>query len=552
MARQSISFACKILPVPSSEKNKYVALASMDQLRKYLPDVDEKKNYDLLPVAFQGFNVNLFNRNDDGVDSAGAVASYKTFIGKPINREHDRQNTVGYIISATLTELNSNKEITEEEALAMKSPFNVTFGGVLWRLVDEGITEKVEESQDPDSEYYGKVFASFEIGFDDRDVIGIKEGRNLEDGVVMDKTEYAPALRCLGGVGAKDGYKLFNLVKGELLGLGAALTTNPAAFVEPVVTIPEPKEEIDPESAVGKKTNTILFVDDKGNIKDLAAEIIDIKPPKIDSNIQTMKNPTITVEVGLNQEKLKDLAAEIEATINPIVDKYISKAELTTKSVKERKSMKISKLEDLTDGVMGEIKASDVRTFLDEKIQEFAVKHQNDKLEADKQVLAEKQAKEALAAEHEALKTKTAKMEADLAQIKTEATARENQEKLNERMTSLESIYELAAEDIQILTKKVAGLDDAGYTAFAAELEVLLKEKNKEYKKSKETVAANTTVVAPIVPKVEAVLTASVVDSAIDNATQVNANIPNSGAPQPTLLEKMTAAFGNGGITITI
>lgn len=502
MARQKVSFACKILPVPSSEKNKYVALASMDQLRKYLPDVNIEKNYDLLPVAFQGFNVNLFNRNDDGVDSAGAVASYKTFIGKPINREHDRQNTVGYIISATLTELNSNKELTEEEALVMKKPFNVTFGGVLWRLVDKGITEKVEESQDPDSEYYGKVFASFEIGFDDRDVIGIKEGRNLEDGVVMDKTEYAPALRCLGGVGAKDGYKLFNLVKGELLGLGAALTTNPAAFVEPVTTIPEEEE-------TEKEVEEVP----ESEIEETAADIIEIKPQ--------------TTETTVPEKQ---------------------------KSVKERKSMKISKLEDLTDGVMGEIKASDVRTFLDEKIQEFAVKYQNDKLEAEKQVLAEKAEKEALAAEHEALKVKSAQMEADLAQIKAEALARENQEKLNERMTALEATYDLAAEDIQILTKKVAGLDDVGYTAFAAELEVLLKEKNKEYKKSKETKTTQTVVAAVSTPEPQkdAVLTASVVDNAIDNATQVNANIPNAGAPQESLLEKMKKAFGGDGIKITI
>lgn len=536
MARQKISFACKVLPVPSTEKNKYVAMASMDQLRQFLPNVDINKNYDLLPVAFQGFNVNMFNKNDDGIDSAGAVASYKSFIGKPINREHERTNTVGYIISATLTELNSNKEITEEEALAKKEPFNVTFGGVLWRLVDEGITEKVEESQDPDSENYGKIFASFEIGFDERDVVGIKEGRNLEDGVILEKSDYAPALRCLGGTGAKDGYRLFNLVKGELLGLGAALTTNPAAFVEPVATIPEVKEEI-------------------------TADIIDVKPPKIETNIEPMK--TITVEVSLDQAKLKDLAAEIEATINPIVDKYISKAELTTKSVKERKSMKISKVEDLTDGVMQEVKASDVRTFLDEKIQEFAVKHQNDKIEADKQVLAEKQAKEALAAEHELLKTKTAQMEADLAQIKAEATARENQEKLNERMTSLEATYDLAAEDIQILIKKVTGLDDVGYVAFAAELEVLLKEKNKEYKKSKEVKATqsvqtlnNVVKDAQVATKAAgdavAVLTASVIDSAIDNATQVNANIPNSGAPQLTLLDKMKAAFGGDNIKITL
>jgi hypothetical protein len=481
-SRQKISFACRIQPVPSQEKNKYVALASMEQLRKFLPNVDVEKNYDILPVAFQGFNVNLFNKNDDGIDSAGAVASYKTFIGKPINREHDRPNTVGYIVSATLTELNSNKEITEEEALATKKPFNVTFGGVLWRLVDENITEKVEESQDPDSPFYGDIFASFELGFDEREVIGIKNGRNLEDGVVLDSSEYAPKLKCLGGVGAADGYKLFNLVKGNLLGLGAALTTNPAAFVEPVATIPEKNEE----------------------------------------------------------EKSKEIEAQKQ------------------KSVKERKSMKISKIEDLTDEAMKEIAASSVREFLSDKVKEFATQYATEKETKEKELLAEKKAKEDLATEVENLKVQAKEAKESLDKLQAEVSAKENQEKLNARMTNLEETYDLSEDDIKILTKKVAGMNDEAYTAFASELEVLLKEKNRKHKESLKASLPNSGVtgtgqgVGPVGVSTSVVTASAAIDSAIDNATQVNTNIPNVGAPQETLLDKMKKAFGGENIKLTI
>jgi len=501
MPRQTITFACKIQPVPSTEKNRYVAMASMDQLRQFLPNVDTEKNYDILPVAFQGFNVNLFNKNDDGVDSAGAVAFYKSFIGKPINREHSRSDTVGYIISSTLTELGSNKEITEEEALKTDKPFNVVFGGIIWRLVDGGLAEKVEESQEPDSEFYGKIFASFEVGFDEFDVVGIKQGRNLKDGEVLDKEKYAKHLRALGGTGTEDGYRLFRLVKGELLGLGAALTTNPAAFVEPLAAPVEKEED------------------------------------KKEENDKEDEKEEDEVEEGSQSNANLELEKE--------------------KSVKIRKSMKITKIEDLTDEAMKEIAASSVREFLSDKVQEFAVQYKQDSENKEKELQAKEEAHKALLAEHEALKTQTAELKSTLDSIQAQALARENQEKLNARMSDLEATYELGAEDVAIITKKVAGLSDEDYTALASELAVLLKEKNKEYRKSlaasRQTEPSTQAAPAQTQKPQEAVIVASTtVDNAIDNATQVNANIPGASAPKMTVKELVEKAFGGDNMKIII
>ncbi len=50
--KYTTTFSAVIKPVVSEEKDKYLALASMVELEKFLPDVDIEKNIDLLPVAF--------------------------------------------------------------------------------------------------------------------------------------------------------------------------------------------------------------------------------------------------------------------------------------------------------------------------------------------------------------------------------------------------------------------------------------------------------------------------------------------------------------------
>ncbi len=268
MEKLPAKFECEINKVESDLGAKYVALASTEDLRKFIPDIDTEKNYDVVPVAFQGFNVNIFNRNRDGIDSEGTLSCYKTFIGKFLDLEHKRDKIVGYITSATLTDVN-NKEISEEEAAKLDDQYNVVLGGVIWKLVNKDIAEKTEESQDPNSPYFGKIFASFELGFDDFDIIGIKGKSNkIKDGIVLDKEIYAEHLTCYKGSGFKDGYNLYRKVKGNLLGLGAALTTTPAAYVEPVAAPIEDIEEDDTENESEEQ-------DDENEVEDDSTEVTD-------------------------------------------------------------------------------------------------------------------------------------------------------------------------------------------------------------------------------------------------------------------------------------
>ena len=83
--KYTTTFSSVIKPVVSEEKDKYLALASMVELEKFLPDVDLEKNVDLLPVAFNAFVANRVNKNGDVVDTDTAIAMYDNFKNKPIN-----------------------------------------------------------------------------------------------------------------------------------------------------------------------------------------------------------------------------------------------------------------------------------------------------------------------------------------------------------------------------------------------------------------------------------------------------------------------------------
>ena len=77
-------FSSEIKPVVSEERDKYLALASMIEVAKFLPDVDVDKHVDLLPIAFNAFVANRVNRNGDVVATETAMAFYQDFKKKSI------------------------------------------------------------------------------------------------------------------------------------------------------------------------------------------------------------------------------------------------------------------------------------------------------------------------------------------------------------------------------------------------------------------------------------------------------------------------------------
>ena len=229
-------FSSTIRPLVPEEKDKYLALASMLEIGDFIPDVDTQKDIDLLPVAFNACVANRVNKNGDVVDSKTALAMYKNFINKPINLEHQRERVVGVILTAGFSEFGTDKQISEE-AIASNDPFNITLGGVIWKVVNTKVADIIEDASDPTSEHYMKISASWELGFDEYNLVLLEESeKNISSAEFITEAEEIDKnkefLKALGGSGKlENGKNIYRQVINNVVPLGIGLTENPAADI---------------------------------------------------------------------------------------------------------------------------------------------------------------------------------------------------------------------------------------------------------------------------------------------------------------------------------
>ena len=169
-------FSSTVKPLVSEEKDQYLAMASLVDIGDFIPNINTDENIDLLPIAFNACVVNRVNLNGDVIDAGTALASYKNFINKPINLEHQRERVVGCILTAGFSEFGTDKPLTEEEVMGSNKPFNVALGGVIWKVVNNDLADLIEESGDPSDENFMKISASWELGFSDFQIVKLPFG----------------------------------------------------------------------------------------------------------------------------------------------------------------------------------------------------------------------------------------------------------------------------------------------------------------------------------------------------------------------------------------
>jgi len=134
-------FSSAIKPLVPEDKDKYLALASLADIGDFIPEVDTNENVDLLPIAFNACVVNRVNKNGDVIDTKTAAKIYENFINKPINIEHNRDKVVGVILTAGFSEFGTDNVITAEQVENTTSPFNITLGGVFWKVVNNDLAD---------------------------------------------------------------------------------------------------------------------------------------------------------------------------------------------------------------------------------------------------------------------------------------------------------------------------------------------------------------------------------------------------------------------------
>ena len=371
-------FSSTIKPLVSEEKDKYLAMASLMQVGELVPEIDTEKEIDLLPIAFNAAVVNRVNKNGDVIDTKTAMAAYKSFINKPINIEHNRQRVVGTILTASFSEFGSDAPLTEEQASKTTAPFNITLGGVVWKVVNSELTDMIEEASDPTSEHYQKISASWELGFSEFNLIILAENeKNIENGEVITDHSVIENLKAnlkgFGGNGKTDDERyVYRQVVNDVVPLGIGLTENPAADFVGVAVKASETEEAGGDSG---KTQNNISQPNAGNV---------------------------------NNNSNKD------------------------------KIMKLNNIKDITEENLKELSASVITDFIEDVLKKASEDFAAKKAKYEEQMAEVNQANEALSKEQEEMKQELEKVQKNIETLEAEKAEKEAQEKFNQRMASLD------------------------------------------------------------------------------------------------------------------
>jgi|UniRef100_UPI004048BBED hypothetical protein len=352
------NFSSVVKPLVSAQKDEYLALASMVQLEDFLPDIDTEKNIDLLPIAFNACVANRVNKNGDVIDTKAAVELCQSFVNKQINLEHNRERVVGVILKAGFSAFGSDEPLSEEQVMNLDGPFNITLGGVVWRVVNSELADLIEEASDPTSTNYEKISASWELGFNQYNLLLMNQGEKniayaekIED---QEKVkEFATNLRALGGTGKVNGKNVYRQVIGNIVPLGIGLTENPAADVKGVATnktiekkqeknqknISQSKENSVKDNII-MKLNSIQDITDE-NLKEMSASVVsdfvesELKKASESFHVEKTKYGEA---IKAAEEKAAKLAEEHEA-LKKSFEEVKSKLEETQAEEAEREAL---------------------------------------------------------------------------------------------------------------------------------------------------------------------------------------------------------------------
>ena len=497
----------KVCPILTEEK---ITRASLENLSSLIPndEVDLNENIDLLGVAFNAAVVNRFNKNDDGIDTETALRIAKLFKHKPTNIEHKKEKVVGHILTAGFSRYGDSQILTPDELNNYSDVFNISLGAVVYKFVNKEFASALQaSSEDPSSEYYGRISTSWELGFNDYKIaIG---SDNLKDAeIVSDQKhieELKSKLKSYGGSGKlDDGTKIYRLVVGEVYPLGIGFTTNPAADVNGIITDKaenyEPKEE--------PKAKIYHFKSHFFTKKNSQSQTTTVNSQK--ESAMNLDNLISEVKEALLEKKIsQEAAANMTATFTEAIKK---KDEEYRKDIEQAKlSVENAEKEKL------ELKASV------EQVQE--------------------QLAEALSKINE---------------FETQRKTSEALARFNVRMQEIDEAFELDDEDRQVLAEDIKNLEESeeAFAAFKKKLGVMWKSKDKKAKqeKEKEMKAAIDAEVEKRILELKSKASASVED-ALDKVQTSEVGIPNnneqsSQAPK-SLIEKFKGAFSKDNITIS-
>lgn len=484
--RYTTVFSSIVKCVVGEEKDLILSKASLDKIKSFIPDIDTSKNHDLLPISFNACVVNRVNKNGDAITTATAIDIYKTFIYKSINVEHNRQKSIGVILTAGFSEFGTDEPLSLDDVKDLDKPFNITLGGVIWRNINKDVADLVEDSADPSSENYLKISASWELGYTGFSLALVEgDSKNLEGATLItdekEVEEKKENLMAFGGTGKIEDKNIYRVPSDGVIAIGIGLTENPAA------------------------------------------EVVGIA-------VETPKEKEIEEDIEESSSSLKLQKDEI----------IFSQKE--NQGVNDYSDMKITSLKDITDESLKTVKASAVTDFIEEKIKEADKAFLSEKESREN---AEKLHKESLAKNQEDLETansQISEMKKELEKLQSLISAKQNEEILSARMAEFDSEYDLDDEDRQVLAGEIKGLNDEVFAEYKKKTAVFFKNRKKSKAgKEKEEVKASVT---------DKQSEDSVLGEALDKVTAKTPPVPNTPNQETSQKDRWAKAFSPENVLI--
>lgn len=453
--KYTTSFSSVIRCTTDKEDNKFLAKASIEDLKQIIPsDALNDGKEDLLPIASNMFVANLANKNGDMVDTDVALNLMPSIPHKLIDVEHERSQIVGHMTNAAISKFDSNYAVgigseilKEEDVVNSLDPFNVAAAGYVYRVASPDLTEFIEDSNDPEHAQYLSISMSWEVGFNSfKLVVG---SQTLADSEIIDDEKEIEKLESFlignGGRGKlEDGRQIHRLITKDEEGnypivLGVGLTLSPAAAVKGVVVSrysEDKKKEVKSNMKSSEKFNNL-------------GEILDQTKAKQEQD--SGQEPDIEENNKQKQEiNLKNVSQEEDKTVK---DNKMKKLTLDS----------IAELKKLTDENVSQFTIANIKDLLEQEIEKVS-KEWEGEVEKEKNKFAEAQkqiekTEKGFAELKENLENTTKELE-ELKKAQVEIAA---QNLFNERMTHLDSEYELNEEDRKVIVSQIKGLDDDQY-----------------------------------------------------------------------------------------
>jgi hypothetical protein len=509
------------------KNNKFTSEASLEQLKSLVPeDIDFKRNIDLIGLAFNAAVINQFNKNDDGIDTATAMAIKDYFVHKPTNIEHNKKKIVGHIVSSAFSR-SYNDEIFDIKNQDSKEPFNLALGAVIYSNSNQEFADLALRSVNPNDELYQSVSASWELGFNDYVIAA--GSRKLSEAEIITNvkhiSELSEYLKAFDGEGEmKDGTPIYRLVVGEVYPLGIGFTANPAAEVKGIYIHKDKKKEIELDDQEAQEIERIE-VDNKNFFE------------KSEKNISQNENLHVIESINkISTMEKKELLEDFKA----ILEEKMPGHDFSQETVAN----------------VGRVIGDAIKSKSEQYEKELRALEEH-KLEFEK-------SEQALKEDIEDLRSKLGSAEEQVSKLNEEIEARKSEDAFNARMDEIDATYELSDEDRKVLVAEIqsVGLEDSDFEEYKSKLAVMWAHKNKEYIAEQEKLfnekleaeiqkRLNSEEVEVVEAKEEDSVEEVLENTVVEEEIVANNNV-DTATEEKSLKEKFQQAFARENISIKI